>query len=114
MEASDHIITVLYMLASFGLVFGFQNKLPWPVSWLQSTHPLACLLQDWLGCAYCLGFWMGWVTGVAYWATLGFPIFKGGPVIMVLIGIAWALSSSVWCLLMDTILRRLEVEDDDE
>ena len=104
------MIAVLFMLASFGLVFGFQNKLPWPGSWMTSPSWAGRCFQGFLGCSFCLGFWMGWLTGAACWVTLGCPVM-GGWLALVLTGFAWSLSSSVLCLLLDEVLWKLERND---
>ena len=104
---------LIFLLASFGLTFGFQNKVPY-------LHTLATggdaawrkFLQGLLACPYCLGFWTGWVTWFASWLFLGHPILETSVVsplvIHVVGGVVWSFASTVFCYLMYVAIVWLE------
>lgn len=93
---------LVFLLASFGITFGIQNKIP-------CLHVLADggsgkarkLLKSLLSCPYCLGFWTGWLTWFAAWALTGHAILEtaGQPswLIHVVGGLVWAFASTVFC-----------------
>ncbi|OHD18648.1 MAG: hypothetical protein A2Y38_19445 [Spirochaetes bacterium GWB1_59_5] len=98
------MIWVLYLLASFGLAFGIQNKLPF-------LHGRYNLLDSLLQCPYCLGFWTGWATWGLSWAIHGKPVLH--PVEACwwqypLAGLIWAFASSVVCYVLYVSIVWLE------
>ena len=110
---------VIYLLASFGLAFGIQNKLPF----LHGEHKLRKFLDkllrgkrkyldSLLQCPYCLGFWTGWMTwGLAL-------ALEGKPPLLAAVyphwwqypisGVLWAFASAVICYLLYVSIVWLE------
>jgi len=99
----------LLLFASYGLCFGLMNeKLP-PLNRLLYAPPLfrneegQNFFERMFECAYCTGFHSGWLVWGAFWIT---GVESAGSSLgeMVL----FALASSSFCYVLDTLLRWLE------
>lgn len=92
-------LTLLHLLVAYALAFGIQNKLTF-------LYGRANLLDRLLSCTYCLGFHCGWMAWLLDWAMTGSTPAEGWYIIPSLV--AWALSSSVFCYILDALVRWLE------
>ena len=94
------MITFFYLLLAYGICFGLQNK----ATFLYAQHPL---LDALLKCVYCTGFHCGWMSWLVAWGVDGRTPGSG------LIGIpaslvAWTISSSAFCYIVDSAVRWFE------
>ena len=95
---------LLYLLCAFGLTFGLQHKVPF-------IHDKVQVLDRFLGCAYCIGFWMGWASWGLSWLVgakpiLGHPEMGIGP--LVAAGVVWAFAAAIFCYSMDVLTAWFE------
>lgn len=89
---------LFWLLASYGLVFAVQNKLPHEIVTQRVTF-----LDSLVKCSFCLGFHTGWVTYLAWhpWSTeLVWTLPLAG------------LASAAFSYALDMALLRLEGKDD--
>lgn len=89
---------LIYLLCSYGIVFGIQYKLPFQVK--------SNILERLFSCPYCLGFWTGWLVWGSTWRVYENPIL--GEKSNILGGLVFSLASSTFCYLMDLITSWLE------
>ena len=106
---------LILLMASFGVTFGLQNKVPW-LQRFACAKPtlLRRLLQQLLSCPYCLGFWTGWLVWGAS-MLMGIPLLIVSESTGVMHGVAigveglvMAFSSAVFCYLMYVLIVWLE------
>lgn len=90
--------TLMYLLFAYGIVFGFQNKVPF----LRGKFRL---LDALLKCTYCCGFHAGWLAWLAYYFSESPSLGATGISLSILI---WGLSSAAFSYALDTGVRWLE------
>lgn len=104
-------LLLMFLLLSYGLMFGFANKLPFlhDKKYLEegSTEAFRTRL---LTCPYCLGFHTGWLSALLLWGFFGFPRL-GWTTFVFGLPIA-GFASSAWCYIVDTFTRHLEGEEE--
>jgi len=96
-----------FAFISYGLCFGFANKMPGLYTeTFRDTGEAENVVDRLLSCTYCLGFHCGWLAALILWAFFGFPpvmwhaaVF--GPV-------ACGFASAAWCYVIDSAVRWLE------
>ena len=89
-------MNIVYLLAAYGLAFGFQNK----ATFLRKVPLFSSLLK----CIYCLGFHCGYLIFFARWGIAGGPRH----VSVLVEALLWAFASSVFCYVVDTFSQWLE------
>lgn len=96
-------MSILHLLAAYGLCFGLMNDKVGPVShWLRALPGRwGPLFQRMLDCSFCTGFHCGWLVYLVSGRADGL----GGLVL-------WALSASAFCYAMDAWVRWLECRSD--
>ena len=96
---------VLFMLASYGFVFLFHHKIELQFLREKSDHA-----DEFFDCAYCMGFWVGWVMWILAKA-LGVTLIAecGSLISFFLLGAVWAFASAAFCYIVDEILAWLLV-----
>ena len=104
-------LLIMFLLLSYGIMFGLANKLPW----IHKKEYLEEGITDaWrtklLTCPYCLGFHTGWLSALLLWGFFGSPALHWSAFAFGLPIAGFA--SSAWCYIMDTATRRLEGEAD--
>lgn len=93
-------LTVLHLLAAYGLCFGLMNdKNPW----LGRVLRHAVFFERMLGCSYCTGFHCGWMVYVLEVLRVGTVPGHWFPEV-----ILWAFASSAFCYAADAVLQWLE------
>jgi len=111
------MIVLLYLLASFGLAFGFQNRMPVLHEWAVGGTRCRRLLAHLLVCTFCVGFWAGWLSWGLSWMVHGLPVIEQRVplnaewplwVVRPLGGLVWAFVSAGVCVLLDAILLGAE------
>ncbi len=99
---------LFYLLVSYGLCFGFQNKLPV----LYSNHfrtegSPKTILDKLLHCTYCTGFHCGWMVWLLAWGVEGkLPAEQEAIPFSVF---TWAFASSAFCYVADALVKWVEV-----
>ena len=95
---------ILALLASFSIMFGLRHK-----AWFLYGYFYA--LDSLLDCAYCLGFWTGWLVWFGAWiATDRWLIPVDGHYQWIMAGFLWALASSTFCYLTEQIIDGISHE----
>lgn len=94
------------MVASYGLVFGIQYKMPsLQVIAYRKDSVWRRGMQELIECPYCLGFWMGWVTWIASLEIN--PMVSIHPLPILVGGAIWAIAASGFCYIMDVAIARM-------
>lgn len=96
--------TLPYLLFSYGLMFGFQNK----VTFLRGK---LSILDALLNCTYCLGFHTGWMAWIAYLLVEHPSLPRVPPETIWFLGrgaVVWAFTSAASCYILDVTTRWLE------
>jgi hypothetical protein len=107
------MLVLLYLLAAFGLAFGFQNRMPFLHVWAAGEGWGRRVLAKLLDCTFCSGFWAGWLTWAASWGVHGHPIVEQGVPpewalwARPLGGLVWAFASAGSCYVLNAALERL-------
>ena len=106
-------ILILFAFLSYGLCFGFANKLPFLYSekFLEAGENDS-FLDRLLTCPYCLGFHCGWLSALMIWGAFSFPPLGWQTIAFGLVIAGFA--SSAWCYIVDTAARSLEGEYEEE
>lgn len=104
-------LVILFAFLSYGLCFGFANKLPFLYSdtFLEEGEK-ATFLDKLLTCPYCLGFHCGWLSALLLWGSYSFPPLPWQTIAFGLVIAGFA--SSAWCYIVDTATRSLEGEEE--
>lgn len=90
-------MSLLELLACYGLTFGLMNK----TLWLQNRSQFAASL---LSCSYCTGFHSGWIIYLASnldklsTTNVGFLVNS----------MLWSLASACFCYSLDVAMQKLE------
>lgn len=82
---------LLFLLAAYGICFGFVNK----VTFLRRSAFLSAMLE----CTYCIGFHSGWLTYLLMSPSAGFEWSEV---------VASAFASAAFCYIIDTAVICLE------
>ncbi len=82
--------SILGLLASAGVTFGIQNKIPF----LHGKHDL---LDRMLRCTYCTGFHAGWIVALAILPSLTIPNI-----------LIFAFASAIFSYALDEIIKYCE------
>ena len=90
------MLTLSLLMASYGIAFGIQNKVPF----LHEKHPF---LDSLLGCMYCLGFHTGYIVYFLFLFSGAENTFSLGDLILA------AFTSSAFCFSLDNLLDYLEI-----
>lgn len=100
-------LLVTFAFLTYGLCFGFANKLPdlYSDSFKESGEA-ETFIDKLLSCTYCLGFHCGWLSALILWVSFGMPTFDWH-VGAIGLGIA-GFASAAWCYMIDTAIRWLE------
>jgi hypothetical protein len=100
-------LIVTFAFLTYGLCFGFANKLPNLYSdGFKDTGVAESVMDNLLSCTYCLGFHCGWLSAVLMWCFFGFPSLGWHTAAFGLVICGFA--SSAWCYFIDTAVRWLE------
>ena len=89
--------SILGLLASAGVTFGIQNKIPF----LHGKHPF---LDSMLGCTYCTGFHAGWMV----WLLMNISVFSLPSIVI------FAFASAIFCYALDEFIKYLEESNQQE
>lgn len=87
------------LLLCYGLMFGFQNKVPF-------LYGKSAWVDKLLQCSYCLGFHCGWIAWIFMFGILGFPEIPLVPAISSIL--IYAFSSSAFCYITDALVQLVE------
>ena len=100
-------LLIAFAFLSYGLCFGFANKLPFLYSeGFRESGEAETFIDKLLSCTYCLGFHCGWMSALILWSFFGFPPLS---LPMVVAGVViCGFSSAAWCYMIDTAVRWLE------
>lgn len=96
-----------YLIVSYGLCFGFQNK-------VSVLHGLSKFTDALLKCTFCTGFHCGWMAWLCASAVQGQFLATGWHIAPSVL--AWAFASAGFCYAVDAGVRYLEsntVQDED-
>ena len=100
-------IFVAFAFLSYGLCFGFANKLPFLYSdSFREDGEVETFLDRMLSCTYCLGFHCGWMSALLLWSFFGFPRLE--PLSIAFGLVISGFISAAWCYVIDTAVRWLE------
>lgn len=103
-------LVLLFAFLSYGLCFGFANKLPFLYSktFLEEGEKES-FFDKLLTCPYCLGFHTGYLSALMLWGAMAFPPLPWQTIAFGLVIAGFA--SSAWCYIVDTATRSLEGEE---
>ncbi len=100
-------LLITFAFLSYGLCFGFANKLPFLYSEsFRESGEATTFIDGLLSCTYCLGFHCGWLSALILWTCFGFPPFEWHTAACGLLVSGFA--SAGWCYMIDTAVRYLE------
>ena len=110
------MIYLFLMLASWGLCFGFQHKIP-------MLHGKSKLIDSMLGCTFCTGFhsgymvWLIWMGSKVTITSSGIVQFHLGEIVARMLvasceGALYAFASASFCYMADSWTRYLESNSD--
>lgn len=100
-------LIIAFAMLSYGLCFGFANKIPFLYSeGFRETGEAESLIDRLLSCTYCLGFHCGWLSAILMWCFFGFPAL---PWYSFVFGFAiCGFASAAWCYVIDSAVRWFE------
>lgn len=88
----------LLLLSSVGVAFWLQYRVFAPLPWMRIVAE----------CAFCSGWWSGWVVWAASWMMTGQPMFGQEPIPILLGGACWAFASATINYFFDVFVAWLE------